>query len=115
MAIETRKIIDKQPFDKFPVDIQFSPKNKINYNLGEITDSEASAIKWHKDNISATSDATSEILQSNIPTILSPNNTSIRLWVKDGTNNYDYKITISVTFDTGAKLQDEIYIRVREK
>jgi hypothetical protein len=80
----------------------------------EIVSAEASAEKWLRKNPEVKTNATNEIFVNPVPLILEPNKTKILVFLRDGEHNYDYKMTFRVEFDNGSKLEDEIYLRIRE-
>ena len=77
--------------------------------------SSATAQKWKRTEPDNKQDATTEFLVSSSPNILPPTNCKVRVNVKDGTSGYDYQVTVRVTFDSGAKLEEELFVRVMER
>lgn len=114
MAFDRRRQDIKQPYEEWPVDINFGGSFSLPPGAKEIVSSEASAVKWQRRVPEQKSDATLEILQSATPVILTPGKTKVRIHIKGGQHDYDYQITVKAVFDNGAKLEEEFYIRVRE-
>lgn len=117
MAFDRRRQETKQPYEEWPIDINFG------FNGGSFTmppgatkivAAEASATKWQRRVPDVKSDATSEILRSPTPIILAPSKTKLRVQIFGGDHDYDYQITVRAEFDNGSKLEEEFYIRVRE-
>jgi len=116
MSIDVRKFLIKMPYDEFDLDFDFGgPLTELPPGTTHIVSNTLSAIKWPRTQPTNASDATSEILFSNIGVILSPENTSLRIRIQGGTDGYDYKITIRVVFDDASRLENEFYIRVRQE
>jgi len=117
MAFDRRRQDNKQPYEEWPIEVSFGHSGG-SFNLPpgskEIVSSTASAVKWQRRDPDNKSDATLEILQSSIPVIINPGKTKLVVLVKGGIHDYDYQITIRVVFDNGAKLEEELLIRVRE-
>jgi len=115
MNIGNKNIIAeiKQPNEILSVDISFGKLHVLPRGAKEITEATASAIKWKRKVPNETSEA-NDFLVSTTPTILTPNKTSVRVLLTGGTDNYDYKVTVLVTFDNSTKLEREIFVRVRE-
>jgi len=104
---------DKQPNEEYPIDINFGPALPL--GATELVSAIASAVKWPRRRPTEITEATSEILLSDTAIILNPPYIRARIFLKGGTDNYDYKITILGNFDNGAKLEEELYVRVREE
>lgn len=114
MAFDRRRQETKQPYEEWPFDINFGGSFSLPPGANEIISAEASAVKWQRRVPQEKSDATLEILQSATPIIINPGKTKVRIHIKGGEHDYDYQITVKVVFDNGAKLEEELYIRVRE-
>lgn len=116
MAIDRRRSFTKQPGEIYPIDIEFS--EAVPLGSDGIVSATASAVKWPRREPKNESDATSEILFSTDAVILNEHiscGETARFTIQGGIHNYDYKITILATFDNGAILEEEIYVRVREE
>lgn len=115
----------KQPAEVLPIDVSFGKLHVLPRGAKEIVSAEVSAKKWRRkfpDDVTLANDfivpASSE--GPSIPelpgiTILNPNKTSVRFAVQGGESGYDYEVTVLVTFDNGAKLEEEVFVRVREE
>lgn len=117
MAFDRRNQDTKQPYEEWPTEISFGYSGgsfHLPPGAKEIVSASASAVKWHRQDVNNKSDATLEILQSATPVIVLPGKTKVRIHIKGGTDNYDYQITVKTVFDNGAKLEEELLIRVRE-
>jgi hypothetical protein len=111
----------KQPAEVLPIDISFGKLHVLPRGASKIVSAEVSAKKWRRkfpDDIELADDF---IVPSDVnPTIplisiLAPYYTSVRFSVHGGENGYDYEVTVLVTFDNGAKLEEEVFVRVREE
>lgn len=111
MAIERRKLIDKQPNESFPIEINFA--KSLPLGATEIDSVTVSATKWQR-KIPTVVTSTTEIFDVTDPQIVGVSNTKVRVFLTGGVTNYEYKITVSATFDSGAVLEDEFYVRVKE-
>lgn len=105
---------NKQPFEVLPIDVNFGKLSDLPRGASEIVTATATAKKWKRTQSEPKTDAP-EILESPNPTILPPYKTKVRLVIQGGEDNYDYQVTVRVTFDNGAKLEEEIFVRVREE
>lgn len=113
----------KQPSERLPVDVSFGKLHVLPRGAKEIISAEVSAKRWPRkfpgdveiaNNFVASSDPhTGDSIPS--VTILNPNKTSVRFVVEGGESGYDYEVTVLVTFDNGAKLEEEVFVRVREE
>lgn len=103
----------KQPNEVLPVDISFGKLHILPSGATEISEVEASAVKW-KRKFPDTVEAANDFLVTQTPAILEPSKTSVRVTLTGGTDGYDYKVTILATFDNNAVLEQEIFVRVRE-
>jgi hypothetical protein len=112
-----REQFEKQPSEEYPFDINFG--TAIPLGATELISAVASAVKWPRRHPKQITDATTEILFSDTPilvgNICDGPKTRARILVINGLDQYDYKITVIGTFDNGAKLEEDIYFRVREK
>jgi len=115
MVNDLRNTYTKQPFEQLPIDVNFGSLTVLPRGAKEIVASVALAKKWKRTSPDSPEDATSEFLDSSTPQILAPNNCKVRVQVKGGISGYDYQVTVRVTFDNGAKLEEELYIRVQER
>ena len=115
MNIGTSNLIThiKQPSEILPIDISFSKLHILPKGATEISSTLASAKRW-KRKLPQIVEAANSFLVSTTPTILTPNKTSVRVTVTGGDDGYDYQVTVLVTFDNGAKLEQEVFVRVRE-
>lgn len=116
MYINTENLIIaevKQPNEVLSMDISFGKLHVLPSGATEITEAIASAVRWKRKVPDVKEDAES-FLVSTTPTILLPNKTSVRIALTGGEHNYDYKVTVLVTFDNLSKLEREIFVRVRE-
>lgn len=111
-----RKQLEKQPSEIFPVDINFG--TALPLGAQKLVSAVASAEKWQRTKPNVISDATTEILQSTTPALISheceDQELRARIIVKEGLDDYDYKITVIGEFDDGSVLEEDIYVRVRE-
>ncbi len=113
MAIDRRQQFTKQPSEKLPVDLDFG--RAIPVGSDHIVDASATAVKWPRKQPTVKTDATSEILLSDVPVIVGVSQTKLRLMVIDGLDEFEYQISVISIWDNGAELEDEIYVRVREE
>jgi len=97
------------------LEVNFGSLSILPRGANQIVSSSASAKKWKRTESDNKQDATIEFLVSSTPDILPPTNCKVRLSVKDGTSGYDYQVTVRVTFDSGAKLEEELFIRVMDR
>jgi len=112
MAIVRRQQFDKQPAEEYPIDISYSPA--IPLGSIKIVGGIAFAEKWPRKKPTEITDATSEVLLSETPVVVGPSEMKLRIYIFGGTNDYDYKITVRAFFDNGSKLEEEVWMRVRE-
>jgi hypothetical protein len=113
----------KQPAEILPIDISFGKLHVLPRGAREIVAAEVSAKRWQRKFPDDVELANNFIVHTNIEngpsvpaiTILNPNKTSVRFAVEGGTSGYDYEVTVLVTFDNGAKLEEEVFVRVREE
>lgn len=114
--MERRKLLQKQPYEQWDLDINFGgPLKELPPGASYIVSNSLSAVKWPRKQPNNKTPATLEILLSDEGVILEPSKLKVRIHVKGGLDSYDYQITTKVVFDNGAKLEDELYIRVKEK
>ncbi len=111
-----RKQLEKQPSEVYPVDINFG--TALPLGASKLVSAVASAEKWQRTKPNVVTDATNEILQSTTPALIShecvDQELRARIVIKDGLDNYDYKITVVGEFDDGSILEEDIYVRVKE-
>lgn len=104
----------KQPAEVLPIEISFGKLHILPRGAKEIVSTEAKAKKWPRKFPDDVEEA-DEFLVSTEPMILNPNKTSVRFTVTGGEDDHDYQVSILVTFDNGAKLEEEVFVRVREE
>lgn len=107
MYTRTQRV--KQSAEEYDFEIDY--KGNFPLNATELSSVALTATKWANGTPTTISDG-SEILSDNEGTIVEPNKTRTSFRIKGGTNNYTYKISVLATFDNGAVLQDEVYIRI---
>lgn len=103
----------KQPNEVLPIDISFGKLHVLPRGAKEIIETQATAKRWKRKFPNQVEDANT-FLVSSTPLILAPQRTSVRVIVAGGEDDYDYQVTVLVTFDNLAKLEQEIFVRVRE-
>lgn len=103
----------KQPSEVLPIDVSFGKLHILPKGAKEIIAVTASAKRW-KRKFPNNVESANIFLVSTTPSILPPHKTSVRVIATGGENDYDYQITVLVTFDNQAKLEQEIFVRVRE-
>jgi hypothetical protein len=111
----------KQPAEVLPIDIGFGKLHILPRGSSKIVSAEVSAKRWQRkfpDDVEIV-DAQDFFVTKEDPSkadvkILTPNNTTVRFSVKGGESGYDYEVTLLVTFDNGAKLEEEVFVRVRD-
>ena len=114
MAIDRRKTFTKQPRETYPIDVDFSEVTPLGND--EIVSATASAVGWPRREPNNKTDATSEVLlYTNLVVVSGICSDVVRLQVQGGQHNYDYQITILVTYNNGSIIEDELYMRVREE
>lgn len=108
----------KQPAEILPIDISFGKLHVLPRGATKIVSAEVSAKRWQR-KFPDTVEPANDFIVSNggIPEIkiVNPNNTTVRFTVCGGQSGYDYEATVLVTFDNGAKLEEEVFVRVREE
>lgn len=116
MAITVSQLIThiKQPAEVLPIELAFGSLSVLPKGAKEISSTEAFAVKWKRKFPDVVEEA-NEFLVSTTPEILLPNKTRVRVTVTGGDDGYDYQVTVRVTFDNGALLEEEIFVRVREQ
>lgn len=114
MVLDIRNTYLKQPFEQIPIEVNFGSLNVLPKGAKEIISANVSAKKWKRTQPDDVTDAP-DILVSDTPTILNPTKCKVRFHVKNGISGYDYQVTLKVTFDSGAKLEEEVHIRVSER
>lgn len=119
MASELRNTFIKQPYEVLPLEVNFGSLTILPKGATFIETASATAKKWKRSDPDNVEDATNEFLvlenQSPKVAILAPSRCKIRLHVNGGTTGYDYQVTVRVRFDSGAQLEEELYIRVMER
>lgn len=118
MSIDRRLNLQKQPAEEFDIDIDFS--NAIPLGSNNIVSASASAVKWPRKIPTNKTQATSEILFSSTGVVITNSAMQccgqiVRFRVVGGLPGYDYKITILATFNDNSKLEEDVYLRVREE
>jgi len=103
----------KQPSEVLPIDVSFSKLHVLPRGATEIVATQASAKRWRRKYPNDIEQVDSFLLSTE-PEILDPNKTSVRVVAVGGEDNYDYQITLLVTFDNSSKIEQEIFVRVRE-
>lgn len=103
----------KQPNEVLPIDVGFGKLHVLPKGAKEIISATATAKRW-KRKFPNDVESADTFLVSTTPSILSPHKTSVRVIATGGEHDYDYQITVLVTFDNLAKLEQEIFVRVRE-
>lgn len=114
MTLDLRNTYTKQPSEEIPIEINFGSLTVLPKGSKEIVSGNLSAKKWKRTFPDDVTDAP-EILSSTTPTILSPSKCKVRFHIKNGIDGYNYQVTLRVTFDNGAKLEEEIHVRVVER
>lgn len=97
-------VITKQPGEQYPVEVDFSASGK----LPSGTTISSGTVKAEDSG----SDVSGTVLGSTSATISGGN--KARVVVKAGTDGKEYKITFTVTLSDGSKLEEEIFMRVKE-
>lgn len=111
----------KQPAEVLPIDISFGKLHILPRGASKIVSAEVSAKRWKRKFPDDVEIANEFIVPSDVNpgtpliSILSPNFTTVRFSVHNGESGYDYEVTVLVTFDNGAKLEEEVFVRVREE
>lgn len=118
MAIDRRLNFQKQPAEEFDVDIDFS--NALPLSSNNLISATASAVKWPRKIPNNKTTATNEIIVSPIGVVLVDLDDCncgqiVRFRIYGGLSGYEYKITILGVFDDGSKIEEELYLRVREE
>lgn len=114
MTLDLRNNYIKQPSEQIPIEINFGSLHILPKGAKEIVSGSLAAKKWKRTIPEEVTNAP-EILQSASPTILPPTRCKVRFHIKDGIDGYNYQVTLKVTFDNGAKLEEEVHIRVVER
>lgn len=104
-----RDQITKQSDETFVVEMDY--KGTIPLGANAISSSTLSAVKW-LNTTPETKVVGNDILRSLSGTVVLPNRTKSQFWIENGTDNYTYQISILTTFDNGAILKDEVFVRV---
>lgn len=104
----------KQPFERIPIELDFGSLTVLPRGAKEIITATLSAKKWRRSLPDIVEDA-AEVLVSTTASILSPTKCRIRFHIRDGIDGYNYQVSARVTFDNGAKLEEEVHVRVVER
>ncbi len=116
MAVDRRISFYKQPSEEFDIEIDFSQTTPLGSQ--NLLSASATVIKWPRKNPNNISIATNEVLFSNIGVIATSGDCfcgqSARFRVLGGISGYDYKITVLGVFDDNSKIEDDIFMRIRE-
>lgn len=115
MNIGTSKldIYTKRPDEVLPIEIGFGKLHVLPRGATKIVSATASAKRW-KRKFPQNVEGANDFLVSTTPSILPPGETTVRVVTTGGLDGYDYVISLRVTFDNSAVLEDEIYVRVKE-
>jgi hypothetical protein len=113
MAADRRKQFDKQPSEEYNIDIDFN--DVVPLGADQLVSGVASAVKWPRKQPTNKSSATSEILTSTGVIPVGRYYRKARFRVYGGVDGYEYQITIRVVWDNGEKLEEEVFVRVREE
>lgn len=114
IGVAQRIQYNKQPFEVLPIDVNFGKLTDIPPGATEIVNASVTAQKWRR-TFPDSKELANDFLASLSPSILPPYKTKVRVVVQGGENDYDYQVTVRVEFDNGAKLEEEIFVRVREE
>lgn len=112
MAIDRRKPFIKQPSEEYDVDVDFNDVVPLGADV--ILSGTATAVKWPRkqpDNKTAGP----EILLSGTTVTVGKYNTKARIHIMGGVDDFDYQITVKVIWNNGARLEEELMVRVREE
>jgi hypothetical protein len=104
-----RDQITKQTEEKFLVEIDY--KASIPIGASTVTGATVTAVKW-LNTTPETKTSGADILISGTAIIVEPNRTKADFWIQNGTDNYTYQISVLATFNNGAILKDEVFVRV---
>lgn len=114
MIPDFRNTYVKQPFEQIPIEVNFGSLTTLPKGAKEITLTSLAAKKWKRTYPDEVTDAP-ELLVSNTATILPPTKCKVRFHIQNGIDGFDYQVTLKVTFDNGAKLEEEVHVRVSER
>ena len=103
----------KQPSEILPIEVSFSKLHILPRGAKEIIQATVNVKRW-KRKFPDDTEVVTNFLASGSPKILLPNITKIGIVVEGGEDGYDYQLTLLVTFDNNIKLEEEIFVRVRE-
>jgi hypothetical protein len=115
MQNEFKNTFIKQPYERLPIDVNFGSLTILPKGATKIVAASATAKKWKRMDPENIQDATAEFLVSATPTILASTKRKVRVDVTGGVDGFDYQVTVRVEFDNGAKLEEELFIRVTER
>lgn len=114
MTLDLLNTYIKQPSEEIPIEVNFGSLSVLPKGAKEIVSATVTAKKWKRTEPNSVEEAP-EFLVSSTPAILSPTNCKVRFRVKNGIDGYNYQITVFVTFDNGAKLEEEVHVRVSDR
>lgn len=112
-----REQLEKQPTEEFPIDVNFG--SAVPLGSTELVSAIASAVKWPRRQPNNKTPATLEIMLSDTPVLVGNDcggpKLRARILLKGGISDYEYQITTIGIFDNGAKLEHELFVRVKER
>jgi hypothetical protein len=114
MTLDLSNTYIKQPSEIIPIQVNFGSLSVLPRGAKEIISATATAKKWKRTQPDIVENAP-EFLDSSTPAILTPTRCKVEFRVKDGIDGYNYQVTVRVTFDNGAKLEEEVQVRVIER
>lgn len=114
MTLDLKNTYIKQPSEQIPIEVNFGSLSVLPRGAKEITTATITAKKWHRTLPQTVTDAP-EFLDQSTLTILNPTKCKVRFHVRDGLDGYNYQVTLKVTFDNGAKLEEEVQVHVIER
>jgi hypothetical protein len=103
----------KQPSEILPIEVSFAKLHVLPRGAKEIIEATVDVKRWKRkfpDDVETVSNFLYEE-----PKILLPNKTKIGIVIHGGEDGYDYQLSLLVTFDNNIKLEEEIFVRVREE
>lgn len=114
MTLDLSKSYIKQPNEELPIEVNFGSLSVLPRGAKEIVSGTLTCKKWKRTQPESV-ELAPEFLVSPTPTIVPTTKCKVRFRVKDGIDGYNYQVTVLVTFDNGAKLEEEVYVRVIER
>lgn len=105
MSAEENKPFSKQPSEKYWVGIEYL--NRLPPDLPSLVSATCAAFE-----LPSLNDATSSVLGSTSATI---NGTQATVLVQGGVSETDYKISVHAFLSSGAELEDDLRMQVRER